>query len=225
MPIRINLLAEEQAAEESRRRDPVKRAIWIGVFLVALMLVWISSLQVKVMLAKGQKINFEGRLALHAKDYQKVQESDRKLAEINGKLAALNQFTTNRFLHGNLLNAMQQTFIGVDNVQLTRLKVEQTYAYAEGTKDTTNGTQVVRGKPATVTERISLRLEAKDAGPNPGDQIGKFKSAIASHPYFQNILGKTNEVTVPSWPPAQVDPDGRSFVPFTLGCTFPDRTR
>ena len=29
MAIRINLLAESQAAEEMRRKDPVKRAVWI----------------------------------------------------------------------------------------------------------------------------------------------------------------------------------------------------
>ena len=34
MPIHLNLLAEAQAAEELRRRDPVKRASFIGVSLV-----------------------------------------------------------------------------------------------------------------------------------------------------------------------------------------------
>ena len=35
MPIRINLLAEEQYLAEMRRRDPVKRAAWVGGFLGA----------------------------------------------------------------------------------------------------------------------------------------------------------------------------------------------
>ena len=38
---RINLLAEAQAAEELRRRDPVKRATWLGAFLVAAILAWV----------------------------------------------------------------------------------------------------------------------------------------------------------------------------------------
>ena len=38
MPIRINLLAEAQAAEEMRRKDPVKRAVWIGGFVIFLVL-------------------------------------------------------------------------------------------------------------------------------------------------------------------------------------------
>ena len=40
MPIRLNLLAEAQAAEELRRKDPVKRAILAGVgFVIAMVAV------------------------------------------------------------------------------------------------------------------------------------------------------------------------------------------
>ena len=41
MSIRINLLAEAQIAEDLRRRDPVKRAIFAGAFLVVLALVYV----------------------------------------------------------------------------------------------------------------------------------------------------------------------------------------
>ena len=44
MPIRINLLAEEQYLVEMRRRDPVKRAAWLGGFVVFLALLWWGSL-------------------------------------------------------------------------------------------------------------------------------------------------------------------------------------
>lgn len=48
MPIRINLLAEAQAAEEMRRKDPVKRSIWIGGFIVFLTLLAALTLQLKI---------------------------------------------------------------------------------------------------------------------------------------------------------------------------------
>ena len=54
MPIRINLLAEAQAAEEMRRKDPVKRSIWVGSFLVFLVLLWGFSLQVKIMVTRSE---------------------------------------------------------------------------------------------------------------------------------------------------------------------------
>jgi hypothetical protein len=223
MPICLNLLAEAQAAEDLRRRDPVKRAIFGAVLLVALMLVWSSSVQVKAMLAKSDVGKAEARLAVHAKEYQQVVQDTKKTAELNQKLAALSQLATNRFLYGSLLNGLQQTVI--DDVQLTRLKVEQTYAYDEGSKPTTNDTRVIPGRPATVTEKIALTLGAKDRGANPGDQIGKLKSAIASNPYFQKLLGKTNEVLVSDWSQVAADPDGRSFITFRLDCRLPERTR
>ena len=54
MPIRINLLAESLAEEDSRRRDPVKRAIYIGALLVVLSLVWYSSIWLNHMLANNE---------------------------------------------------------------------------------------------------------------------------------------------------------------------------
>jgi len=54
MAIRLNLLAETQAAEELRRKDPVKRVGWIGALLIAIMLVWSSSLQLKAKLVNSQ---------------------------------------------------------------------------------------------------------------------------------------------------------------------------
>jgi len=54
MPIHINLLAEAQAAEELRRRDPVKRGIFLGASLVVLMLVWSGMIQINSALANAR---------------------------------------------------------------------------------------------------------------------------------------------------------------------------
>ena len=59
MPIRINLLAEQQAADELRRRDPVKRATWAGGFLVGVLTVWSGYLQVKLMAATSEVNRYE----------------------------------------------------------------------------------------------------------------------------------------------------------------------
>ena len=53
MPIRLNLLAEAQAVEEQRRKDPVKRAIWAAVLLIAAVLAWASSLQLKAIVSNS----------------------------------------------------------------------------------------------------------------------------------------------------------------------------
>src|SRR6266498_30024 len=132
MPIRLNLLAEAQAAEEMRRRDPVKRAIWVGAILVSLMLTWSSWLQAKAMIATREVGRIEGQINSNSNSYKGVLDNRKKKEEIEDKVAKLFLFTTNRFLQGSLLNALQQT--NADDVQLLHLKLDQSYAVVEPIK-------------------------------------------------------------------------------------------
>ncbi len=223
MPITLNLLAEDQAVEELRRRDPVKRAIAIGALLVVVMLVWSSLLQVQTMIVRSALGQIETQLASRTNQYQQVLDCEKKTAETKYKLVALRHLAAERFLYGDLLNALQQTV--VDDVQLIRLKVDQSYTYTEEIKAKTNDDRVLPGKPATTSEKIVLNLNAKDTGENPGDQMTRFKEAIGRHPYFQSALGKTNEVRLSNLSSPQAGPDGRAFVIFTLECRFPERIR
>lgn len=223
MPIRLNLLAEDQAAEEVRRRDPVKRAIWVAGLLVTLMLVWSSSLQLKAMLAKRDLGQVEGRMNTHTNEYQLVQKNAKSIKEANLKLEALQQLAHNRFLSANLLNALQQTT--VDDVQLVHLRADQTYVFTEGTKPRTNDNRVLPGKPATWTEKIVLTLDGNDASAS-GDQYNKLKEALSGNRYFLDALDKTNQVALKGLGTPQVNPEtGKQFMSFTLECRYPEKTR
>ncbi len=81
MPIRLNLLAEAQALEESRRRDPVKRAIWGAACLVLLLLAWAASLQFEAMMARMDLNRREARLASHTNAFRIVLDNQQKLSE------------------------------------------------------------------------------------------------------------------------------------------------
>ncbi len=226
MPIRINLLAEAQALEELRRRDPVKRAIWMGVLLVLLILAWSSSLQLKAIIARTEVSHLEAQVATHTNEYQVVLENQKKLGDVNLKLAELRRLATNRFLNGTLLDALQHTT--VDEVQLLRFKLEQSYFLTEEVRPKTTEGRTVAGKAAAVTERIALTLDARAGGlggQEPLDQVNKFKEAIAKSAYFQNALGKTNVVRLTNLGQQATGPDGRPFVQFTLECRYPERTR
>jgi hypothetical protein len=223
MPIRLNLLAEAQAAEEVRRRDPVKRGIWIAGLLVVLTLVWSSSLQVKAVMTRSKLAGLETRVASQTNEYQSVLADQNRAIETKQKLAALHQLSTNRFLYGSLLNALQQTT--VDYVQLIRLKIDQTYVYTQEIKPRTNTTgRVLFGRPATAAERILVTFEAKDASPNPGDQINKYRQAIALNPFFKELLGETNEVKLVRYsaPTGLGEP---TFIAFALECRLPEKMR
>ncbi len=223
MPIRINLLAEAQALEEMRRRDPVKRAIWAGVFIVCLMLAWWSSLWAKGMWARGEVNRLEAQLSSKTNGFQQVLENQRKLNETISRLAALQEMATNRLLYGTLLNSLQQAT--ADDVQLLRVRGDQIYVYNEEVKPKTGADErVIPGKRASVTEKIIVTLDARDSGANPGDQVNKFKKAIAESPYFRAALGGSNEVRLTSLSPPQFL-DGKPCVQFTLECRYPERTR
>jgi hypothetical protein len=223
MPIHINLLAEAQAAEELRRRDPVKRAVFLGVSLVIVALMWSGMVEVNDILAKER---FAGvQMAINAKtnEYQRVWADQKKIGMIQVKLAALQEIQGARFLQGSLLDALQHAT--VDGVQLTRLRVDQAYLYTEGTDTITNGDQVIPGRPATVKERIIAHIDARDFSANPGDQVNRFKDVIAKEPYFQAMLDKTNGVQLANPPSApQTDAD-KPYVLFTLDCRYPEVAR
>jgi len=132
MPIRINLLAEEQAAEEMRRRDPIKRAMYMGAVLVVLMLVWIGLTQMNVNAARGELAANERRLK-EVEDLSKsVRANQFEVADIDTKLKALRKYSTNRFFWGSLLDAVQQA--AVPNIRLMGIEGQHSYRFGDVNK-------------------------------------------------------------------------------------------
>jgi hypothetical protein len=215
MPIRINLLAESQAAEELRRRDPAKRALWFALLLVVFVLVWSASLQVKLLSDNGRLARLQDSLSNKANGYAQVMSNAQELAQANAKLAALHSLTTNRFLQANLLNALQRT--SVDGIQLTRLRLDQSYVVVPEDQP----------KHCGNTEKILLTLEAKDSSASPGDAtISRFKEAISGNAYFRDQHLSTNDILLKNLSAQQVDADtGRPFVTFVFECRYPDQVR
>lgn len=211
MPIRINLLAEAQAAEDLRRRDPVKRVVVGGVLVLAAMAVWSSTVQLKVMLANRELGQAQFQMDSHKTDYDSAVTNNAKIEAIQMKMAALEKMANCRMLQGNLLNALQK--VNVDNVQLTGIRVDQSYVSVGGPKVKT-----------AVTEKILVTLHARDSSSNPGDQVGKFMQAVAKQPYFEEMLSKTNGVLLTDESSPQQDQKG-NYVLFTVECQFPDQKR
>jgi hypothetical protein len=229
MAIRLNLLAEAQAAEEMRRKDPVKRVGWIAGLLCALMLVWSSSLQLKAKIINSQVAHVDAQMGTISNEFRLVLDNQKKADDARRNVAALRQFTTNRFLGANLLNALQVTT--VDDVQLLRLRVTQDYIPTEEVKPKkAENDRMIPGKPATVTERISVTLEGRDSSSVPGDQVGTYKNSISNNVFFRALLGKTNSVTLKNLSAPELmavagSPAGKPCVLFTLECRFPERIR
>lgn len=224
MPIRLNLLAEAQAVEEQRRKDPVKRAIWVAVLLIALVCAWASSLQLKAMVSNNALSAIVADMNACTNEYKQVVELQKKTSDMTQKLGALQTLSANRFLNGTLLNALQQTT--VENVQFIHLRLNQTYQLAEETKPKTNGSNVIPGTPAKVTEKLVLTLDGADSSPNPGEQVAKMKDTISMASYFQENLDNTNPVLWKNSSSPQLSPEtGKAIVTFTLECRYTEKTR
>jgi hypothetical protein len=226
MPIRINLLAEAQALEELRRKDPVKRAILAASCIVAGVLLWGTTLQFKIMAGRSELKALAREWAGLEKTYTEAVGYKRQNIEAEDKLSALQNYTTNRFLWGTAFNALQQTLNGIDDIHVVRLKIEQNYAFVDETKPRTNGTVIIPGRPATSTEKVMLQLDAIDASAQPGGQVSRFKQTITSVPYFEQNLQKTNGVLLTSLSAPMAGAAAKNpYVMFTLQCFFPEKVR
>lgn len=221
MPIHINLLAEAQAAEDLRRRDPVKRAWLGGSFAVALVLVWCLTVQARIMRANSEYKGHEARWNAMEKKHTAVTDDLKNAAVVERKLDALDRLSTNRFLWGSTLNALQQTV--VNQVQAVRLKTVQTFSVVEPVLAKTSAGKTTPGKPAEAIEKIMITVEAKDW--NPVQQnYNKYKEAIAKFPAFQTNLAKADSLRLTSLSKPSYDPSDpvRAFVLFTLEMQFPE---
>jgi len=216
-------MAEAQAAAELRRKDPVKRAIWIGSFLVCVILLWIANLQFNIFFDRGHYNNLDKEWNARLSKYGSVTNEHLKTVEIDRKLNQLDRLSTNRFLWAPVLNALQRSM--VDQVQVTHLKGEQIYI-KEDAHDVGTGA-AKKHIPGAMVEKVNLFIEAKDL--NPNDQnYNKFKESLGSSEYFTKRLGRKDGFTMDGiLGPLTVDPGdpSKQFVTFTLASHFPEVRR
>jgi hypothetical protein len=223
MPIRINLLAEAQAAEELRRKDPVKRGVWIASFLVCLVLLWLLKLQCDIWFDQKDLARINGQWSQIKANYAAVTNNVMKTAEIDKKLSALDQLSTNRFLWAPVLNALQKCV--VNNVQVTRFSGEQTYT-AEAPHDVGIGA-AKKTVPGGMVERTSLFIDARDSDANQQNYT-RFKESLCNSEYFVKSLERRDGFVFDgtlSAPTADASDPGRAFITFRLASHFPETRR
>jgi hypothetical protein len=183
MPIRINLLAEEQAAEEMRRRDPIKRALYAGAALAGVMLFWIGITQINVMAARRELADYETRFKKVDDSSKQVRNNQAESADLQSKIRALQRYSTNRLLWGSLLDALQ--FTVVDNIRFTEVRAEQSYNSGEIQKFFTTNVTVEYTPPPPWWKPWA----SKDTGVPPLTQASNLLTTITNKaPFTTNAL-------------------------------------
>jgi len=232
MPIRINLLAEAQAAEELRRKDPIKRAIVAAVVVVVVVLAYIGLLISQGMEKKKELARLNKRWAEIKPRFDQIKRNATFSADAQWKASMLQEYSTNRFLWATVLNALAQVATNsfATNVQLSRLVAEQDFVTAPAVKAVTNtaGKIITPARPAGIAERDKVLIFARDYGRDIDENYNKFKDALAEHPFFKAILetgGKgARLLDVTSRKTDQTDPT-KTYMEFVIECQFTQRIR
>jgi hypothetical protein len=234
MPIRLNFLAEDLEQEELRRKNPVKQAIWVCGFVLFLVMLWGLTLFFKTIVVNAEASALETKWKQMENSVKQAEEARKRKRDVEGRLSALTQFTTNRFFWATALDSLQQTC--VDNVELVRLKVEQVYGLKEAAKAPVAApsgpvpvpaTQpAAPAKPALASERIVVALEGRDYGARAGEQVPRYKETLLGFPYFQAHLQRTNSIQLTSLSAPQVDAARKvAYVQFGLQLNFQEKER
>ena len=222
MPIRINLLAEAHAADEARRKDPLKRGLSIAGLLVGGMLLWGGFEYWMTRAASAQLQNHENEWKRIEPSFKAITAQQKELDTIEARLTSLTRLATNRFLWGTALNNFQQT--SIDQIQFMRLGGSQIFADRKDPDISRDGKKIP-GK-LRASEKITITIEAKDYGSQSDENYNKLRRAIFKTPYFSTNLpsadairlARLNLVPTP-------EPDGRSYTTFILECQMPERLR
>src|SRR5687767_8177834 len=108
MPIRINLLAEAQAAEDARRRDPIKRAAVLGGALVILTFAWTLMTFMQVKARRAEFINADSAFKSVDEKAKGVRNIQAEAGDLERRLISLDRYSTNRILWATMLDSLQR---------------------------------------------------------------------------------------------------------------------
>ena len=218
---RINLLADQLAAAQARRRDPVRRGFQLVMAVVVLLLGWAGLLGFKLSAKHAELSRSTAEFQTFEKEAKAATQFSKKSADVEYLITNLVQHSTNRFLWARPLSALQQSM--VDGIQVVRISFEQNVVNVEGIKPTREDDKPVPGKPGFSTEKTILTIQAKNFGDSAN--VDKFIEAIAATSHFRSSLRKSNPVILKNRLPTQVDPvdPSISFTMFTIECIYAER--
>ena len=214
--VRLNLLAEQRETEEMRRRDPVKLAYLVGALAFVLILIWGSYLRITAIEADAAVDRRMATLKTLQQQSSQVAADAKRAGELERALLALQQLQTNRFDWAPAFEALKHTV--VDDVQVVRIKTEQTVTFVPSLRPVTNSAGVTPGRKAITTEKNTISIQAKDFADPPAAE--KFMDTIKRYPWFQQNLRRTEPIRLKDRSAPQADPTdpAKTFILFTVEC-------
>lgn len=219
--IHIDFLATRHEAEARRRRDPVRWGLRLAALITVAMLTWAGILGYQIWRAEIALGNSEKALHTVQKRAIKVAMLSKQIGELERTLRLLTKHATNRFLWAVPLGELPAAM--VENLQMIQVKMEEGLTLTPGTKESRAGDKVIPAKPATVTQKFTLTLQAKDSGDPAVTE--EFIKTLTELEWFKANLTQNRAVRLKDRGPEQVDPTdpSRTFILITVECAFPEK--
>lgn len=214
--ITLNLLAEEQLAQQERSRDPFKVALAVAIGVVALSVVAGMAITMAAETRGGKVTTLDGQLrtvqtpALLAEEAAVAQW--RKNAE---QILAVNQ---NRYLYAPQL-ALVKDLVPA-NVQLNRLQYSVATQVLEAPADPASQ----RPARPKVVERLTLRLDGKACSARPELDVDEFIKILRGQSAFSANIEQIQLRSIARGPvtaDAKVADLPTAF--FVIECTYQER--
>jgi hypothetical protein len=219
--IRINLLAEELAAEEMRRRDPAKRGMYAAGALVGLVMVWAMLMQSKVMSSNSQLQQVQSEWDSLEKKDKLAKTNLLTAALVENKLDAIARLSTNRFLWTAPLNALQ--FCMVDGIEVLQVVGSQTYSNKSISVDPVTSKALPKPKVTSVTETATMTIRCNDLAADSEANHIKFMNLLAfTNAYFRDNLRRPDPVTLEG---TRIRAEGTKPATFMIKCYFLPKQR
>jgi hypothetical protein len=232
MPIRINLLAETQAEEELRRKDPVKRIILGAVGLVIVVIAWTGTLVWQAKAKESELAATRQKLEQLKPRHEQIKRNDLLAVEARQKIERLHYYATNRFLWAPVLNALAQVCTNsfATNITFNRLQTDQQFVELPAVKAVTNaaGQVITPARPEGIGERNRIVVEARDYGQEVDNNYKKFQDAVTEAPFFKGLLDPRNPATLNNLTLGAADPlqpGSRPFRTFVMQFQFAEKFR
>lgn len=218
MPIKINLLAEEQANEELRRKDPVKRAAFAAIGLVVLVLIW-AGVNWFGLSQQGKKIaELNASLSDLEKPVKAAEANKKKLRDTETKIDMLKKMSAARPLWAPVLDSLQRATL--DDVQLLRLHVDQIYQVTPAFVPPRGSS--AKPKPAVAKQLITLTIEAQDNSERL-DNYNKMRETLATA--LKDYMGTNGTVSLKTLNQPRENEQGKRYLTFSLECGFTEVVR
>jgi hypothetical protein len=181
--ITLNLLAEEQLAQEARARDPVKLFTAVGLGVLAVAVAWGGILSAVLMQKQTELQGLEAQ-------WKKANDVGAEEGEFQRTSAAADEIMT--LNHSRVLMAPQLALVKdliPPSVQLSQLNfalsVETTESGGGGGEEGTESKHPSRPKRV---ERLVMRMEGVASSSRPELEVDQFLKALRSNARFSALV-------------------------------------